>query len=69
HGNAEQMYDPTTNGPHTAHTCDKVPFILISDKKNVKLRDNGILADIAPTVLELLKITKPKEMTGETLII
>jgi 2,3-bisphosphoglycerate-independent phosphoglycerate mutase len=68
HGNAEQMYDPITHGPHTAHTCDKVPFILISDKKGIKLRNDGILADIAPTMLELLSIEKPKEMTGRSLI-
>jgi len=68
HGNAEQMYDPATHGPHTAHTCDKVPFILISDKKDLKLRNDGILADIAPTMLELLGIGKPKEMTGRSLI-
>jgi 2,3-bisphosphoglycerate-independent phosphoglycerate mutase len=69
HGNAEQMYDPSTHGPHTAHTCDKVPFLLISDKKNIQLRGDGILADIAPTMLELLAISKPKEMTGRSLII
>jgi len=69
HGNAEQMYDPVTHGPHTAHTCDKVPFIMVSDKKNIKLRDGGILADIAPTMLGLLNIDKPKEMTGTSLII
>jgi 2,3-bisphosphoglycerate-independent phosphoglycerate mutase len=68
HGNAEQMYDPITHGPHTAHTCDKVPFILISDKKDLKLRNDGILADIAPTMLELLGIEKSKEMTGRSLI-
>lgn len=68
HGNAEQMYDPSTHGPHTAHTCDMVPFILVSDQKN-KLRSGGILADIAPTMLEILSIAKPKEMTGRSLII
>ena len=68
HGNAEQMYDYDTNGPHTAHTCNQVPFIMISDKKNVKLRNDGILADIAPTMLELLEINKPNEMTGRSLI-
>jgi 2,3-bisphosphoglycerate-independent phosphoglycerate mutase len=68
HGNAEQMYDPITHGPHTAHTCNKVPFILISDKKDLILRNDGILADIAPTMLELLGIEKSKEMTGRSLI-
>jgi 2,3-bisphosphoglycerate-independent phosphoglycerate mutase len=68
HGNAEQMYDPKTHGPHTAHTCDRVPFMLVSDIKDIELRNNGILADIAPTMLKLLEIEKPKEMTGEALI-
>jgi 2,3-bisphosphoglycerate-independent phosphoglycerate mutase len=54
----------------TAHTTNDVPFILVSDNKklkNAKLR-NGILADIAPTMLDILAIKKPKEMTGESLI-
>lgn len=68
HGNAEQMYDPITHGPHTAHTCDRVPFILVTEQKNVGLRNGGILADIAPTMLELLSIPKPKEMTGKSLL-
>jgi len=68
HGNAEQMYDPKTKGPHTAHTCDKVPFILISDDKGQELQKDGILADIAPTMIQLLGIDKPKEMTGRSLI-
>jgi len=68
HGNAEQMYDPATHGPHTAHTCDKVPFILVPDVKGNKIRQNGILADIAPTILKLLAIEMPEEMTGKSLI-
>ena len=52
HGNLEIMTDPTTGQPHTAHTTDPVPFILVGEKK--KLRDHGILADVAPTVLDLL---------------
>jgi len=68
HGNAEQKYDPETKGPHTAHTCNKVPFIIVSDNKGLKLRDDGILADIAPTMLALLGIKQPKEMTGRSLI-
>jgi 2,3-bisphosphoglycerate-independent phosphoglycerate mutase len=51
----------------TSHTTNKIPFILVSDKKNVRLR-NGILADIAPTILDVLKIKKPKDMTGKSLI-
>ena len=62
HGNSEQMRN---NGVHTAHTCNPVPFILC--EKGVRLR-NGILADIAPTILEILGIEKPEEMTGHSLI-
>ncbi|KPQ44636.1 MAG: phosphoglyceromutase [Candidatus Methanoperedens nitroreducens] len=64
HGNAEQMLDET-GGIHTAHTCNPVPFLFCD--AGVKLRD-GILADIAPTLLEVLGIEKPKEMTGTSLI-
>jgi len=64
HGNAEQMVDET-GGIHTAHTCDPVPFLCC--EAGIKLRD-GILADIAPTLLEILGIEKPKEMTGTSLI-
>ena len=67
HGNAEQMIDYKTGEPHTAHTTNLVPLILISEKENVKLRE-GKLADIAPTLLELMGLEKPKEMTGESLI-
>ncbi len=65
HGNAEEMIDYKTGRPHTAHTTNPVPFILISKRyKNVTLRDNGKLCDVAPTMLKLLNIKKPKEMTG-----
>ena len=67
HGNAEQMIDYKTGEPHTAHTTNVVPLVLISDKENIKLKE-GKLADIAPTILELMEIEKPKEMTGESLI-
>ncbi len=63
HGNSEQM---TNNGVHTAHTCNPVPFIFC--EYGVRLR-NGILADIAPTILEVLGIKKPEEMTGKSLIV
>jgi 2,3-bisphosphoglycerate-independent phosphoglycerate mutase len=53
-------------GPFTAHTTHPVPFLLI--KKDVQLRDRGILADVAPTVLDLMELEKPHEMTGESLI-
>jgi 2,3-bisphosphoglycerate-independent phosphoglycerate mutase len=64
HGNAEKMID-NNGGIHTAHTSNDVPFLICDE--NIKLR-NGILADIAPTILEILGIEKPKEMTGKSLI-
>lgn len=66
HGNAEKMVDYDTNEPHTAHTNDEVPFILIGEC-NYRLR-RGKLADVAPTILHLLNIEKPPEMTGKSLI-
>ena len=66
HGNAELMMDEFGNKV-TSHTTNKVPLILISDKKDIELKD-GSLCDIAPTILEILNIKKPKEMTGESLI-
>lgn len=69
HGNAEQMVDYETRAPYTAHTCNAVPFILVDDeRKNGKLRE-GILADIAPTMLEMLGLPVPKEMEGKSLIV
>lgn len=67
HGNAEMMIDEKDNSPITSHTTNKVPLILVGEE-DVKLRE-GILADIAPTILDMMGIEKPKEMTGETLII
>lgn len=67
HGNAETMIDLETGGPFTAHTTNEVPLILVGEK-GVELR-SGILADIAPTILELMGLEKPTEMTGESLII
>ena len=67
HGNLETMLDRATGQPHTAHTTDPVPFIVINRK--VKLREGGILADVAPTVLQLLGIKQPVEMTGKSLIV
>lgn len=69
HGNCEQMIDPETGGPHTAHTTYTVPLILVDPElKGKKLREGGRLADIAPTVLALLGLEKPAEMTGESLV-
>lgn len=69
HGNAEIMIDAATGEPFTAHSTDRVPFILISERfGKCTLRKDGILADIAPTMLELLGMEKPAEMTGKSLI-
>ena len=67
HGNCEEMINLKTNQPHTAHTLNPVPIILLSKKTNIELND-GILSDIAPTILDLIGINKPKEMTGVSLI-
>jgi 2,3-bisphosphoglycerate-independent phosphoglycerate mutase len=64
HGNCDKMSD--NGGPHTAHTLNPVPFILL--KKGITLREKGNLADVAPTVLHLMGIEQPEEMTGESLI-
>ena len=68
HGNAEKMIDETTNQPYTAHTVGKVQIVLVNDKSGVKKLHNGRLADIAPTMLELLNIEQPIEMTGHSLL-
>jgi 2,3-bisphosphoglycerate-independent phosphoglycerate mutase len=69
HGNAEQMIDYSTGDPMTAHTTDPVPFLYISkDAYNRQLRKGGILADIAPTMLEVMGLPVPSEMTGKSLI-
>ena len=67
HGNAEQMIDYTTGDPHTAHTTNPVPIILVSNDKNLGINE-GRLADIAPTMLDLMNLPKPEEMTGHSLI-
>jgi 2,3-bisphosphoglycerate-independent phosphoglycerate mutase len=69
HGNAEQMFDLEHQSPHTAHTLNPVETIIIADKfQNNKLRENGRLADIAPTLLKLMELEQPPEMTGQSLI-
>jgi 2,3-bisphosphoglycerate-independent phosphoglycerate mutase len=71
HGNAELLIDPVTGGPHTAHTTNPVPFILVTDEIDTShhriLKAGGSLRDISPTILKLLNLQKPTEMTGEDL--
>jgi 2,3-bisphosphoglycerate-independent phosphoglycerate mutase len=65
HGNAEQMIDPRTGEPHTAHTTNPVPFHLIDDAtRGMNLRSGGALEDVAPTIIGLLGMDQPAEMTG-----
>lgn len=69
HGNAEKMIDLETGQPHTAHTTNPVPFVLIlDDGREHRLRAGGVLADVAPTILDLMGIPVPKAMTGKSLI-
>ena len=69
HGNAEKMIDYETGAPHTAHTTNPVPFILVNYDEAYTLREGGCLADIAPTLLEIMELPQPKEMTGKSLLI
>ena len=69
HGNCEKMFDPETNGPHTAHTLSKVPLVAYGLKERASSLRDGRLADIAPTLLAMMGIPKPKEMDGESLIV
>jgi 2,3-bisphosphoglycerate-independent phosphoglycerate mutase len=68
HGNAEQMVDPETGGPHTAHTLNPVPVILVGGPPGARLRAGGRLADLAPSLLDLMGLPQPPEMTGRSLI-
>ena len=69
HGNSEQLIDYETGESFTAHTTNPVPFILINYEKGVGLREGGCLADIAPTLLEIMKLPQPAEMTGKSLLV
>ena len=68
HGNAEMMRDPETGEPHTAHTLNPVPFVVVNPAAEIGHLENGRLSDIAPTLLEILGLTKPAVMTGHSLI-
>ena len=67
HGNCETMIDPETGGPHTAHTTNPVPVILYGGPKGAELA-SGALCDLAPTLLQLMGLPQPPEMTGKSLI-
>jgi len=67
HGNAETMIDPVTGGPHTYHTTNPVPLILVSDDDKLRLKPGGSLRDIAPTMLSALGQPRPTDMTGTDL--
>ena len=66
HGNCEQMMDNTSGQPHTAHTCEQVPLIYVGPR-DLTLRGGGVLSDLAPTLLDLMDLPAPKEMTGQSL--
>jgi 2,3-bisphosphoglycerate-independent phosphoglycerate mutase len=67
HGNAEMMIDPETGGPHTAHTTNPVPFVVVDWEQEQRLRPGGALCDVAPTILSMLGIEQPAQMTGVNL--
>jgi len=67
HGNAEMLIDPETGGPHTAHTTNPVPFVVVDWEQETQLRSGGALCDVAPTILSMLGVEQPAEMTGENL--
>lgn len=69
HGNAEKMIDYETGAPHTAHTTNPVPFILVNYDDSYTLRDGGSLCDIAPTLIQIMGLNQPAEMTGKSLLI
>lgn len=69
HGNAEQLIDYESGAPFTAHTTNQVPFILVNYDSDYTLKENGCLADIVPTLIEIMGMEKPKEMTGSSLLI
>jgi 2,3-bisphosphoglycerate-independent phosphoglycerate mutase len=69
HGNCEMMVDPVTGGPHTSHTVNPVPVVLVGGPEGAKLRDGSRLGDLAPTILSLMGLPQPDEMTGRSLLL
>ncbi len=69
HGNAEQLVDYESGAPFTAHTINPVPFILVNYDEKYTLREGGCLADIAPTLIEMMGLQQPEEMTGKSLLV
>ena len=67
HGNCELMIDPVTGGPHTAHTTNPVPFVVVDEAFKGPLRHGGALCDVGPTLLGMLGVEQPVEMTGQDL--
>jgi 2,3-bisphosphoglycerate-independent phosphoglycerate mutase len=68
HGNLEMMRDPDTGQPHTSHTVGPVPFVYVGDREAARLRSGGALRDVAPTMLDLLGLPLPQEMSGRSLL-
>ena len=69
HGNVEQMFDDETGQPHSAHTCERVPFVYVGPRHDVRIADGGVLSDVAPTLLALMQLPQPPEMTGRPLVV
>jgi 2,3-bisphosphoglycerate-independent phosphoglycerate mutase len=69
HGNCEEMVNPATGAPFTAHTTNPVPFILVNYDQGWKLRENGVLADVIPTLIQVMGEKQPDEMTGKSLLV
>jgi 2,3-bisphosphoglycerate-independent phosphoglycerate mutase len=69
HGNVEQMLDNDTGQAHTAHTCELVPFVYVGTQKSMRIAEGGVLSDVAPTLLSLMGLERPAEMTGKPLVV